>query len=118
MPKPSLSWKIGLAALLAGICLAYANIHLGYGALANLCFVLAVVCDLIVVVFAVLWVYGKGWEAQPGQQMQGKPPMQGMPQMPGMPQMQIRPMQPPQPGAATQETPSAMPAAKPEPPAR
>ena len=116
MPKPSLSWKIALAALLTGIFFAVANIRLGYGSLANLCFALAVLCDLIVVVFAILWVYGKGWEAQPGQQQQ----MQGRPPIPGAPQMQIRPMQPQQgvmPGAATPSTSGAVPTSKSEPPA-
>jgi len=116
MPKSSFSWKAGLAALLAGICFAVANIYLGYGALANLCFALAVICDLVVVVFAILWVYGKGWEAQPMQQMQqmqGKPPMPGMPQMKGMPPMmqgmQIRPMPQSQPQQSSGATPAAAP---------
>ena len=127
MPKPSFSWKVGLAALLLGVCFAAANIYLGHGALANLCFGLAVLCDLVVVVFAILWVYGQGWYATPQQQqMQGKPPMQGMPQMPqmkGTPQMQIRPMQAPQapgaaPAAAPQTTTGAAPNQTPRPPAR
>jgi len=116
MPKSSFSWKAGLAALLTGICFAVANIYLGYGALANLCFALAVICDLVVVVFAILWVYGKGWEAQPTQQMQqmqGKPPMPGMPQMKGMPPMmqgmQIRPMPQSQPQQSSGATPAAAP---------
>lgn len=118
MPKSSFSWKAGLAALLVGIGFAVANIQLGYGALANLCFALAVLCDLIVVVFAILWVYGKGWEAQPMQQMQGKPPMPGMPQIPGMSQMQIRPMPPQAPGAMPGAAPPAAPDRKPQPPSR
>jgi len=122
MPKSSFSWKAGLAALLTGICFAVANIYLGYGALANLCFALAVICDLVVVVFAILWVYGKGWEAQPMQQMQGKPPMPGMPQMKGMPPMmqgmQIRPMPQSQPPQSPGATPGAAPDGKPQTPSR
>jgi hypothetical protein len=122
MPKPGRSWKLGLGAFALGVSFAICNIWLGEGSLANLCFALAVLCDAVVVVCAILWVYGKTWHAVPPQQMQGMRPMQGMPaqgmpmqgmQIQGMPGM--RPMQPPQPPGVVA---GGAPDAKTQPPTR
>jgi hypothetical protein len=102
MPTPQFAFRAGLGTFLLGLALAVANIMLGHGTLANLCFGLAVVCDLAFTGFAILWVMSRGWTAQP--QMQGRPP--GMPGMPGLPPgMVIKGMpQNPKPGAQVAPT--------------
>lgn len=88
MPTPAFSWKAALCAFLLGVGFAVANIYLSGGrhqTLANLCFGLALVCEMAFTVFAVLWVMGKSWLAQNAPQQQPGAPRPMQPGASGLP---------------------------------
>lgn len=105
MPKPQFSWKAGLAALILGVVFAVTSIHLGDGEhrkLANLFFALAVIGEVVFMVFAVMWSMGKAWEGppqppqnMPGQRPPGMPPGMVIGKPPQSPQVQPGPPRPP-----------------------
>ena len=68
MIKPHISRNAALLALLVGLIFIAGNIYLGsigYRKLANLCFALAVISDVVLAVFMILYVFGKTWLKEP-----------------------------------------------------
>ena len=92
MPKPQLLRNLAVAALLLGLIFLGANLYLdanSHPKLANLLFVLAILCNTAFALLAVLWSLISSWMHEPD-----RPPMP----MPG-PGANKKP-RPPQPPAA------------------